>query len=238
MTAERELSKRNYFKLTFKELLTILTATFVPIAIGIYTTVLTNQQTQAARLAAHKQQSIADESQQQHLYNDFIDDIYQLHKDGELNDTHSPSAFANARFRALHRQIDQVRKALVLQFLKEKELIGRNQCQTGCEPKQLEDIIRLNKLNFDDLQLFSETGKVNQLNLKCVELDRVSLINAKMMNTDLSGSTFNGSNLNGAKFIDSSLVCAKFNGAQLDGVDFGDSNLEGTEFVNVDLSTG
>ena len=87
ITAERKSSKRNYFKLTFKDLLTILTATFVPIAIGIYTTVLTDQQSKAAKVTVDKQQSIADESQQQHLYNNFIDDIYQLYKDGELNDT-------------------------------------------------------------------------------------------------------------------------------------------------------
>lgn len=237
ITAERKGPKRNYFKLTFKELLTILTSTFVPIAIGIYTTVLTDQQVNAAKLAADKQQRIADEAQQQHLYNNFIDQIYQLSRDGELNDTHNPWAFANARYRAVHRQLDDIRKALVLQFLKEKELIGRNQCQTGCERKQFDDVIRLNKLNFDRLHLYSETGRLDHLNLTCVKFDRVSLVNATMMNVDLSGSIFDGSKLNGAIFIDSTLVCVNFNGTQLNYVDFGNSNLEGVKFINIDLST-
>ena len=118
MIADKSPSKRSYFHLTFKDILNILIATSVPIAIGIYTAVTTGQQINAAQLAADKQQFIADESQQQHLYNSFIDDIYVLHRDGELNDTLSPWAFANARYRAIHRQLDMLRKSHILQFLK------------------------------------------------------------------------------------------------------------------------
>ena len=232
----RKTSTGSYFRLTFKDLLSVLTAITVPIAIGIYTGVTNNQQATVAKLTADRQQHIADESQQQQLYNDFIDDMYQLDKDGELNESRNPWAFANARYRAVHRQLDGIRKAYVLQFLKEKELIGRNQCQTGCEQKALEDIIRLSRLNFDHLQLFSETGKLDQMNLKCAAFDRVSLIGAMITNVDLSGTTFQGSNLSGTKFTGSSLACAMFNGTQMDGIDFGDANLAGATFINVDLS--
>ena len=235
--ADKNPAKRSYFYLTFKDVLNILIATSVPIAIGIYTAVTTGQQIKAAQLAADKQQLIADESRQQHLYNSFIDDIYELHKDGELNDTLSPWAFANARYRSIHRQLDMLRKAHVLQFLKEKELIGRDQCPTGCEKKQLPDIIRLGELNFNGLQLVSETGKLNRLNFKCVTLDRVSLVGAMITNVDMSGAVFEESNLSGAKFTGSSLKCAEFIGGQLDGTDFGDSKMENATFVNVDLST-
>jgi uncharacterized protein YjbI with pentapeptide repeats len=248
MGVGKRLLKTNYFKLTFKDLLTILTAVTVPIAIGIYTVVTTDQQTKAAKLVANEQQRFADErrqfdfkqaaeSQQQHLYNNFIDDIYQLHRDGELNDSQNPWAFANARFRALHRQLDGLRKAYVLQFLKEKQLIGRNPCQTGCEQRQLDDIIRLNELNFDGLKLLSENGKLNRLNFKCVEFDHVSLVNATITNVDLSGAIFHSSQLNGVNFTGSSLACATFNGTLLNGTNFGDSNLEGATFINVDRST-
>ena len=230
-------STNSYFRLTFKDLLNILIAVTVPIAIGIYTAVTTNQQMKTAKLEADERQRIAHESFQQSIYNGFIDNIYQLHKDGELNDSYSPWAFANARYRAVHRQLDTVRKAHVLQFLKEKELIGRDECITGCEEKQLKDIIRLNALSFDYLQLFSETGTLNQLNFKCIELDRVSLVNAIITNVDLSGVSFKGSNLNGAQFIGSTLNCAKFNGTQMDGTDLRKSNFTQAEFINVDLST-
>ena len=197
----KKSSTKSYFRLTFKDLLNILIAVTVPIAIGIYTGVTTNQQMKTAKLEADERQRIAHESFQQSIYNDFIDNIYQLHKDGELNDSHSPWAFANARYRAVHRQLDKVQKAHILQFLKEKELIGRDESITGCEKEQPKDIIRLNALNFDYLQLFSETGTLNQLNLKCVELDRVSLVGAILTNVDLSGVSFEGSNLNGARSL-------------------------------------
>ncbi|CAF4698321.1 unnamed protein product, partial [Didymodactylos carnosus] len=99
----------------------------------------------------------ATELQQQQIYNDFIDNIYTLHRDDELNETSEPWAFANARYRAAHRQWDAVRKAHALQFLKEKGLIGRDQCTTGWEVKQLVDIIRLNELDLDNVQLISQT---------------------------------------------------------------------------------
>ncbi|CAF4507323.1 unnamed protein product, partial [Didymodactylos carnosus] len=37
--------------------------------------------------------------QQQQIYNDFIDNIYTLHRDSELNETSKPWAFANARYK-------------------------------------------------------------------------------------------------------------------------------------------
>lgn len=236
MTKKKRSSTKNYFRLSFRDILNILVAIAVPISIGIYTVVTTNQDMNTAKLEAEEQRRIAQESLQQKLYSDFIDSIYQLYKDGELNETYSPWAFANARYRAMHRQLDTVRKAHVLQFLKEKELIGRGDCITGCEQKQLKDIIRLNGLNFDGVQLSSETGKLSQMDLRCVELDRVSFVGAILTDVDLSGTSFERSNFNGAKFIGSTLDCTKFNGTQMDGIDFSKSSLNNVEFINVDLS--
>jgi len=204
---------------------------------AIYTTITTHQQQRLADERRQFELQQAAELYQQSLYDDFIDDMYQLHKDGELNDTHNPWAFANARYRVLHRRIDVLRKAQVLQFLKEKQLIGRNHCQTGCEQKKLNDIIRLNTLNFDGIQLSSDTGMLNQLDIKCVLFDHLSLGNARFTNVDLSGAVFDGSILNGVKFIGSTLACVKFDGTKLDGADFGDSNLDGAIFINVNMST-
>ncbi|CAF1398344.1 unnamed protein product [Didymodactylos carnosus] len=89
--------KENYFKLTFNELLSILCTATIPIAIIIYTTITRDQQTQAAKERSQFDLKQAAELQQQQIYNRFIDDIYTLHRDGELNDTAKPRAFANAR---------------------------------------------------------------------------------------------------------------------------------------------
>ena len=230
------VSKQSYFKLTFHQLLSILVAAAVPVVIAIYTGLLTYQQTKAADERRDFDLKQAKELQQQHLFNNFIGDMYQLHKDDELNDTKKPWAFTNVRFRALHRQIDELRKMYVLKFLKEKELIGRNQCETGCEKRLLNDIIRLSELNFAGVRLSSETGILNKLNFKCIEFDHVSLAGAIFENVDLSGAVFDYSQLNGVQFEHSSFACATFDGTHLKDTDFGDSNLDSALFANVDLS--
>ncbi|CAF4446248.1 unnamed protein product, partial [Didymodactylos carnosus] len=101
-------------------LLTILCAATVPIAIGIYTTITTDRQRQAAEERRQFDLKQATELQQQQIHNDFIDNIYTLHRDGKLNEISKPWAFAKACYRAAHRQWDPVRKAHVLQFLKER----------------------------------------------------------------------------------------------------------------------
>jgi sugar lactone lactonase YvrE len=121
--------------------------------------------------------------------------------------------------------------------MKEKKLIGRNKCESGCEPKYLKDIIRLNELNFDYVNLVSQTDKLNQLDMKCVRFEQDSLLNGTFTNINFNGASFDGSRLNGAKFSGCSFIAATFYGTELNDVDFGDSNLEGAQCINVHLST-
>lgn len=241
--------KKSYrWKITLKDCLALFIGAAIPVAIGIYTSVTNEQMQKAAQRAEDKQQSMAAERQafdleraaklyQQQLYQKFLDAMYTLHRDSEFNDSADPWAFANARYRGVHREFDAIRKAQALVFLKEKELIGRQKCTTGCESKLVKDIIRLNGLNFDNLNLSSENDNLSQLDLSCVEFDQISMRNAVFSNANLNGAIFRNSRLNGAKFEGSSLNCAKVNKTQLHGANFSDSNLNGTIFNNVDLST-
>ncbi len=240
--------KARFCRITFKEILTILIGTAIPVAIGVYTTITNEQIQKAAKLAADEQERVANERQifdlkqatklyQQQLYKTFLDDIYTLYKDGELNDSANPWVFANARYRAVHREWDTFRKELVLQFFKEQRLIGRQECTTECEIKNIEDIIRLNGLSFDHINLSSQTGSLKKLDLSCISFDEISMVNATISYTNLNGITFINSRLNGTKFQDVSFQCAAFYNTQLDGTDFGNSNLEGARFIDVNLST-
>jgi uncharacterized protein YjbI with pentapeptide repeats len=202
----------------------------------------------SAKFAADEQQRIASERRafdlqqaaelyQQQLYMNFLADMYILEKDGELNDSANPWVFANAQYRVAHRKWDASRKAEVLQFLKEKQLIGRQKCTTGCEIKNVEDIIRLHGLEFDHVNISSRTGSLDQSDLSCIEFDKVSMTNAIFSYVNLNGVIFSNSRLNGVQFSHASLKCATFNGTELDGADFGDSDLGGARFINVSLST-
>ena len=233
----RPRTSSKFCRLTLKDILSILVGITIPIAIGVYGAVNNEQAQKSAKLAADEQQRIAAERRtfdvqratdlhQQQLYKDFIDAMYVFHKDGELNDPASPWAFANARYRAVHRDFDGLRKVQALLFLKEKQLIGRRTCITGCETKDVEDIIRLKGMSFDNLNLASETGGLNALDLSCIQFDGISMMNSSFSQANLNGVTFNNSRLNGSKFNDVSFNCA----------DFGNAELGGASFVNTDLS--
>jgi hypothetical protein len=230
-------NKRAFWRLTFKDILTVLCAAAVPVALGIYTTITYKQDQEQVEQTQKFNIEQAIGLRQDTIYDKFLNNVYNLDKDGYLNESENPWAFANAYYRAAHRNFDATRKGDVLQFLKEKQLIGRNNCSTKCNSKQLDDIIRLNELHFNNVHLTSQTGTLNQLNLECVVFDQVSMINAAFSFVNLNGVSFDHGRLDNTNFADSSLVCASFNGTDLRGVDFGNSNLKDAQFSNVDLST-
>ncbi|CAF1195420.1 unnamed protein product [Adineta steineri] len=210
-----DFKKRVFWRFTFKDILTIISPVAIPIALAIYTAVGYQQQKQQAEKKQKFDLEQSRELRQQTLYDEFLNNIYKLDKDGYLNDTKNPWAFANAYYRAAHRQWDTIRKADVLQFLKEKQLIGRNNCSNECKTTKLDDIIRLNELNFDNVHLASETGILNKLNLQCVSFDQISMSNGEFVSVNLNGVSFDGGRLNNVKFDGSSLLCASFNRVNL-----------------------
>ncbi|CAF3527603.1 unnamed protein product [Adineta steineri] len=231
-----DFNKRAFWHFTLKDILSIISSIAIPIALAIYTAIGSQQQKQQAEKKQKFDFEQSTQLRQQTLYDEFLNNIYNLDKDGYLNDTKNPWAFANAYYRAAHRQWDPIRKADVIQFFKEKQLIGRNNCTNGCRTTNLDDIIRLNELNFDNVHLASETGVLNKLNLQCVSFDQVSMLNAIFSSASLNGASFDGGRLNNVKFDGSSLLCASFNGVNLSGADFTNSDLTGAHFSNSDLS--
>ncbi|CAF1183248.1 unnamed protein product [Adineta steineri] len=231
-----DFKKRVFWHFTFKDILTIISSVAIPIALAIYTAIGFQQQKQQAEKKQKFDFQQSTQLRQQSLYDEFLNNIYKLDKDGYLNDTKNPWAFANAYYRAAHRQLDTIRKADVLQFVKEKQLIGRNNCTNGCRTTKLDDIIRLNELNFDNVHLASETGVLNKLNLQCVSFNQVSMSNAIFSFASLNGVSFDGGRLHNVKFDDSSLLCTSFNRVNLSGADFGNSNLAGAHFSNSEMT--
>ncbi|CAF1484388.1 unnamed protein product [Adineta steineri] len=231
-----DFNKRAFCHFTLKDILSIISSVAIPIALAIYTTIGSQQQKQQAEKKQKFDFEQSRELRQRALYDEFLNNIYKLDKDGYLNDTKNPWAFANAYYRAAHRQWDTIRKGDVLQFLKEQQLIGRNNCTNGCKTTNVDDIIRLNELSFDKVHLTSETGILNKLNLQCVSFDQVSMSNAVFSSVSLNGVSFDGGRLNSVKFDGSSFRCASFNGVNLSGADFGNSDLTGAHFSNSDLS--
>lgn len=229
--------QKRFWYLTLFELLTILCAAAIPIALGIYTAINAERSEQLAEQKRLFDFQQAAEIRQQKLFDKFLDNIYNLDKDGYLDKDKTPWALANAYFRAAHRQWDTLRKADVLRFLMEKRLIGRQIKIETVRSQQFTDIIRLNQLNFDHVNITSQTDSLNQLNLKNVDFDQVSLNYASFSFADFDFTSFTGARFNVAKFRNSSLTYALFKRTQLKLTDFGNANLTGAQFIDVDLST-
>ncbi|CAF0834573.1 unnamed protein product [Adineta steineri] len=228
--------KRVFWHFTFKDILTILCSAAIPIALAIYTAIGSQQQKEQDEKKQKFDLEQSTQLRQQTLYDEFLNNIFKLDYYGYLKERKNPWAFANAYYRAADRQWDTIRKADVLKFLKEKHLIGRNNCTEGCKTTNLDDIIRLNELNLDNVHLASQTGVLNKLNLQCVSFDQVSMSNAIFSFASLNGASFDGAQLDKAKFDGSSLLCASFNSVNLSGADFTNSDLTGAKFSNSDMS--
>ena len=211
-------------------------AVALPIALDIYTAVTYNQEQEKVRQDQDFSLQQAVELRQETVYDTFLNNIYDLDKDGYLYESKDPWPFANAYYRAVHRQWDPLRKGDVLQFLKEKQLIGRSNCTAECPSKKRADIIRLNELDFNFVKLISQTDRLNRLDLDCIVFDQVSLIDATFSFANLNGASFDHARLINVKFDDVSLKCASFTGTNLRGADFRNSNLIGAQFLNADLS--
>ncbi|CAF1026556.1 unnamed protein product [Adineta steineri] len=147
-----DFDKRSFWNFTFKDILTFLCSAAIPIALAIYTAIGSEQQKQEARETRQFDLEQSIESRQQILYDEFLNNIFKLDRYSYLKEEESPWAY----YRAAHRQLDKIRKGDALQFLKEKQLIGRNNCTDGCRTTHLGDIIRLNELNFDNVRLASQ----------------------------------------------------------------------------------
>ena len=248
LAVEKPRPKSRGWMRTLSEVIKLLMEIALPVAVGVYTAVSSEQVNKSANVAASEQHRIAvsrqdfdmdrsNKAYQQQLFKEFLDTVYTFHKDGELNDSANPWPFANARYRAVHPEFDADRKGQALLFFKEKRMIGRRVCITGCEEKNRDDIIRLEGLKFDQINLNSEIGSLSLLNLGCIRFDRISLINASFANVDLKGVSFSNARLTGAKFTHISANCTRFDNMDLYGVDFGQSNLSGVVFSNSNLST-
>ena len=142
ITTDQPLKQR-YFSLSFYQLLTCVCAAAVPIAVCVYTATDSRQKMQEANANRQFDFEQAEKLRQQHIFDQFIQDIYMLDKDGQLNESVKPWIFANARYWSTNRQWNPETKVDGLVFLKRKELIGR-QCQiNNNQMNKLEDIIQI-----------------------------------------------------------------------------------------------
>ena len=231
------IKKDSFWHFTLYEILTLICTAAIPVAVAVYTVISTEQGNKEADQKREFDLAHATEVRQHTLYDQFLEDMYNLEKDGHLKPDKQPWTFANAYYRAMQRQWDATRKADILHFFKDKELIGKAKWLETRSLQPPVDVISLKGLNFDNVYLTSPTGSLNPLDFKYIAFDQVSMVNTKFSFVNVNGATFNHAQLDHVQFEDSSLASATFNGTILKDANFSNSDLTGTRFINVDLST-
>ncbi len=101
MGQERK-QRGSFFELNCNDILTILWAAAVLIALGIYITITFQQQQQQQKMQELSINQTV-ELRQNKIYENFLKNVYNFNKHGYLEEGKKPWAFANAYYRAAHR---------------------------------------------------------------------------------------------------------------------------------------
>lgn len=200
-----------------------------------------------AEQRAKSEQELSKDRQREDALQSYFNQISELllRKDGDLKVSKPKDEIrvvARTRTLSTLRMLDGTRKGQLLQFLKEANLIERDN-----------SIVSLENADLTNMQM-------NYGNLSNIELVKVKLSNSKLYGTNLSNSNlqksdfwssslinviFDNSNLEGALFVDAVLDGAFFNsshmkrciltGASLGLITMNNTNLERADLTNAKL---
>jgi uncharacterized protein YjbI with pentapeptide repeats len=184
---------------------------------------------EAENRRALAQQRIEDDSVKQTLLESYIRDISDLllheglfipkpsvpigEQPPDSSDVSPVKQIARARTLTTVRQLDGARKALLLQFLYESNLIGASTEEEGFIITKVEPII----------------------NLIDADLSSADLSGANLSFANLSFANLSFANLSRANLLDANLSDANLSGADLRNADLIDADLSGADLVNADL---
>ena len=202
----------------------------VPLSLAILGYVLQQQQQKRAEKLSEDQRRIADNETKEEVLQTYFDRLSVLLIDRNLialsnksnSSTITPEEqelldssldVIRARTLSILRRFekDAERKASVIRFLIETEIVGKS------------------KLNLSGADL-------SGANLPVANLSGADLSGADLSGADLPVANLSGANLSGAKLIDANLLFANLSGANLDNAQLSKANLTGAKLDNADLT--
>jgi uncharacterized protein YjbI with pentapeptide repeats len=202
-------------------------------------------------LSTQTQQQIEDDRVRQAVLQSYIQDMTGLLLDKHLA-TSEPDQpvrdIARSSTLAAVRQLDTERKAILLLFLYESDLIrpidpvislrgadllGANLSGANLRGAWLGGI-DLNSAILPGADL--RDADLNNANLSNANLSNANLSNAYLVNANLSNATLRGVDLNYAKLMDANLEIVKLFGSKLWNADLTSANLLGANLSNAKLS--
>jgi uncharacterized protein YjbI with pentapeptide repeats len=167
---------------------------------------------------AKAERELAEQRAQDEALQAYLDQMSSLLLEKDLRASEEDSevrTLARARTLTVLRRLDPGRKATVIQFLAEAELVQRVK---GSGP-----IISL------------VDADVSDANLSDADLSDADLSETDLSDADLSNAYLRDADLSDANLSDANLVGAVLGGAYLLGADLGDANLSGADLSNANL---
>lgn len=171
---------------------------------------------------------LSKDNQRQVILETYFDKMADLILTHDLNnfdkaDNNESQAIARTRTLTTLRQLDNNRKAQLLQFLQESNLIHIEK-----------PVVNLSGADFSDAIL---TGAhLSHAKLNGISLERVDLRYAYIANSNLTGVRFDGANLANCNLSNTILTGANFQGANLKGANFDDAILIDVNFRHSNAS--
>lgn len=215
-----------------------------------------------SRSQSNHEQRIADDNLQETALQTYLDQISDLLLDKNLRNSEQVSEkrdIARARTLIALRRLDSVRKAVLIKFLSETDLIGRDEAKhiislqeadlrlinlngTNLSFTSLNGVI-LNSANLEGTDFtgtnltkaFLQATNLSQANLSYSDLTLAVLNGAHLGSTDLSSAILEQANLEKAILRNSICINADFRGANMREVDLRSANLQGAVLDDADL---
>lgn len=252
-TGFTETVKSNGEIIPAKNLWDWLNLLIIPFAISIGIWWLNKAEKKTERELAQEKaeldRKLAEHSLQESTLQSYLDHMTQLLLENELRDSKDDDevrSIARSRTLTTLRILDPIRKGLLLQFLREADLIGENPVinlkwadlhQTNLEKSNLFGAT-LKNVNLSKSQMrFAYLFKANLsgADLNSTNLQGARLIKANLHLADLSNALFNNADLTEADLTFSNAKFANFNGAHLSRANLQRINLSGANLKNADL---
>ncbi len=233
---------------TFWDWLQLLGVLAVPAVIGIGALVFITKQVQA-------REAENTDNQREEALQAYIDEMLKLLLVNDLRRASNDEVRKIARVRTLTvlRRLDPGRKASVLQFLQEADLVNEDTCLVELEGVDLSGA-RLNGIRLDGVNLREANlsgANLNSASLSGIDLSGARLIGAYLNDADLSRANLSEADLSeanmgwgilsgpaGSRIMlgPSNLSEANLRGARLNAANLRGTNLRGADLSGADLS--
>ncbi|CAF2241105.1 unnamed protein product [Rotaria magnacalcarata] len=242
---ESVLVNRQRNRLKLKDVLQFLSSLLLPLALGVFTIVITFQQQEAAKQQREGDQRAAELQREQERnldeqrYQNERFDTY-IKEMGDLLEKHNGSIISSevaatlGRVKTLNifRQLDPQRTIGVIRFLYEAKQL------TNTQENHSLDLSTANLLDIDFRDTAINAKQLDKISLKSISLSNATFVGIKMSHVNFSGNQFYVANFSLGRISDADFSFTIFNNANFSPIQLDNVNFLSTELNSVNFSFG